>query len=223
MNILQNLQGMLTKGMDTINQAAGGQAGQSGSAGGGLGNLGNLGGLLGPAVLGGLAGALFTSKAARGIAGGALLAGGGALLWNKYKDRLGQIYQADPDPALGGPPSSPEERAKRLVRALVFAAKSDGHIDDKERQAIQTNLGSLNIGADAEALVQQALDEPLDPKLIAEGVRNEEEALEVYTLSCAVIDVDHFMERSYLDALAAALKIPADVQKDLEAKIAAPA
>lgn len=216
MNILQNLQGMLTKGMDSINQAAGGRDGQAGG-------LGNLGGLLGPAVLGGLAGALLTSKAARGIAGGALLAGGGAMLWNKYKDRLGQVYQNDPDPALGGPPASPEERAKRLVRALVFAAKSDGHIDDKERQAVQASLAGLNIGADAETLVQQALDEPLDPRLIAEGVRNEEEALEIYTLSCAVIDVDHFMERSYLDALAAALKIPADVQKDLEAKVAAPA
>ena len=28
-------------------------------------------------------------------------------------------------------------RAARLIRAMVFAAKSDGHIDDKEQRAIQ--------------------------------------------------------------------------------------
>ena len=30
---------------------------------------------------------------------------------------------------------------------------------------------------------------------------------DLYRLSCMIVDIDHFMERSYLDALAAALKI----------------
>ena len=62
--------------------------------------------------------------------------------------------------------------------------------------------------------------EPLDPARIAQGVRTPEEALELYALSCAVIDVDHFMERGYLDALAEALRIPANVRADLTAKVA---
>ncbi|HDL6753159.1 TPA: DUF533 domain-containing protein, partial [Yersinia enterocolitica] len=42
---------------------------------------------------------------------------------------------------------------------------------------------------------------------------------ELYFLSCAVIDVDHFMERSYLAALGDALKIPQDVRDGIEQDI----
>ncbi len=56
----------------------------------------------------------------------------------------------------------------------------------------------------------------LDPQRLATGVRNEEEALEIYFLSCAAIDIDHFMERSDLNALGDALKIPQDVRDGIE-------
>lgn len=55
--------------------------------------------------------------------------------------------------------------------------------------------------------------------LLAAGVKNEEEALELYFLSCAAIDPDHFMERSYLSALGDALKIPQDVREGIEQDI----
>ena len=62
----------------------------------------------------------------------------------------------------------------------------------------------------------KALEQPLDPARLAQGVKNEEEALELYFLSCAVIDIDHFMERSYLNALGDALKVPQDVREGIE-------
>ena len=202
MNLLQNIQSML---------------GQKGS-GGGLDNLANL---LAPAALGGLVGALLTNKTAREYGMNALLIGGGAVLgttlWNKYKSRLTETHSNEP--AFGAQQSSPQERASRLVRALVFAAKSDGHIDEKEQQAIQSNLKQLGVGAESERLVQEAVAQPLDPNLIAKDVKTEEEALEVYLVSCAVINIDHFMERSYLDALAMALKIPDDVKQGIEADL----
>ena len=71
--------------------------------------------------------------------------------------------------------------------------------------------------------MQEAIAQPLDPAVIAKDVHTEEEALEVYLISCAVIDVDHFMERSYLDALAQALNIPEDVKKGIEADVRQPA
>lgn len=49
--------------------------------------------------------------------------------------------------------------------------------------------------------IEKAIEQPLDPQRLAQGVRNEEEATEIYFLSCAAIDIDHFMERSYLNAL----------------------
>lgn len=65
-------------------------------------------------------------------------------------------------------------------------------------------------------LSRKLLSSPLDPQRLAQGVRNEEEALEIYFLSCAAIDIDHFMERSYLNALGDALKIPQEVRDGIE-------
>ena len=65
----------------------------------------------------------------------------------------------------------------------------------------------------------QAIEQPLDPQRLAQSVKNEEEALELYFLSCAAIDIDHFMERSYLNALGDALKIPQDVREGIERDI----
>jgi uncharacterized membrane protein YebE (DUF533 family) len=88
----------------------------------------------------------------------------------------------------------------RLITALVFAAKSDGHIDDHERANIEAQLRAANIDVQARVLIDQALAQPLDPQRLAEGIVDPQEALEIYYVSCAVIDIDHFMERSYLNA-----------------------
>ena len=211
MDLLQNLQNIFT-GVSSGVSGEGNGASRSGLDS----LLRNSSDLLGPAALGGLVGALLTSKAARGVAGGALLAGGGAFLWKKYQERFNQENAGNPQYAQL--PSDAEERAKRIIRALVFAAKSDGHIDDAERAAVMREVGKLGFGKDAETVVSQALAEPLDPAALAAGVKNAGEALEIYALSCSVITVDHFMERGYLDALAKALCIPDDVKKDIEAK-----
>lgn len=182
---------------------------------------GGLNDLLMPGVLGGLAGLLLTNKSSRKMVGSAgknaLVIGGGAVLgavlWNKYKQRVKETQQQD-EPS-NSQPTPVDQRARRLVQALVFAAKSDGHIDEQEQQAINNQIHQLGIGEQAEQWVQQAIEQPLDPQTLAYGIKNEEEALEVYLLSCAVIDIDHFMERSYLDELARALKIPDDVKQGI--------
>ncbi|NUU68187.1 tellurite resistance TerB family protein [Enterobacteriaceae bacterium BIT-l23] len=208
-----------------------GQSGQQGSAGKQEQGLSKL---LVPGALGGLAGLLVASKSSRKLltkyGGSALLVGGGAVagsvLWNKYKQRMSETQQpqqqAQPvQPALANQASPLDERAERLVLALVFAAKSDGHIDDQERQVIEQQLQEAGIEQEGRALVQRAIEQPLDPQRLAQGVRNEEEALELYFLSCAAIDIDHFMERSYLNALGDALQIPQDVRDGIEQDIQA--
>lgn len=202
-NLLQQLQSLLTK------------KSQGGSNGG-------LTDMLAPGALGGLAGMLIASKKSRKLlteyGGKALIIGGGAaagaVLWNKYKQRVRETHQ---DEASFGELQTPvDQRAERLVTALVFAAKSDGHIDNQERAAIERSIHESGYGEEAEALIQKAINRPLDPGWLAADVKNEEEALELYFLSCAAIDVDHFMERSYLMALGDALKIPQDVRDGIE-------
>lgn len=178
--------------------------------------------LLMPGALGGLAGLLVANKSSRKLLAkygtGALLVGGGAVagtvLWNKYKDRIRETHQDEPQ--FGQQQSPLDVRTERLILALVFAAKSDGHIDEQEQAAIESQLREAGIEDQARELVAKALEQPLDPARLAQGVKNEEEALELYFLSCAVIDIDHFMERSYLNALGDALKVPQDVREGIE-------
>ncbi|HBT0398889.1 TPA: DUF533 domain-containing protein [Klebsiella pneumoniae] len=66
---------------------------------------------------------------------------------------------------------------------------------------------------------QNTSAQPLDPQRLAEGIIDPQEALEIYYVSCAVIDIDHFMERSYLNALGDALALPKDVRADIEQDI----
>ncbi|HEM8742914.1 TPA: tellurite resistance TerB family protein [Enterobacter sichuanensis] len=184
-----------------------------------------LSNLLVPGALGGLAGLLVANKSSRKLLAkygtGALLAGGGAIagtvLWNKYKDRVRTAHRDEPQ--YGEQTSPLDLRTERLILALVFAAKSDGHIDDKERSAIEQQLREAGVEEKGRALVTQAIEQPLDPQRLAQSVKNEEEALELYFLSCAAIDIDHFMERSYLNALGDALKIPQDVREGIEQDI----
>lgn len=178
--------------------------------------------LLMPGALGGLAGLLVANKSSRKLltkyGTGALLVGGGAVagtvLWNKYKDRIRETHQDEPQ--FGQQESPLDVRTERLILALVFAAKSDGHIDEQEQAAIEAQLREAGIETQGRELVAKALEQPLDPARLAKGVKNEEEALELYFLSCAVIDIDHFMERSYLNALGDALKVPQDVREGIE-------
>lgn len=179
-----------------------------------------------PGAIGGLAGMLIASKSSRRLLSkygtSALLAGGGAVvgtvLWNKYKEKIRAAHQDEPQFTQQSSPL--DERTERLILALVFAAKSDGHIDDKERAAIDHQLREAGVEEQGRVLIEQAIAQPLDPQRIARGVRNEEEALEIYFLSCAAIDIDHFMERSYLNALGDALKIPQDVREGIERDLA---
>ncbi|EDZ4888089.1 tellurite resistance TerB family protein [Salmonella enterica] len=173
-------------------------------------------------VLGGLAGLLVANKSSRKLltkyGTGALLVGGGAVagsvLWNKYKDKVRAAHQGEPQ--FGSQSTPLDVRTERLILALVFAAKSDGHIDAKERAAIEHQLRESGVEEQGRVFIEKAIEQPLDPQRLAQGIRNEEEALEIYFLSCAAIDIDHFMERSYLNALGDALKIPQEVRDGIE-------
>lgn len=191
-----------------------------------------------PGALGGLAGLLVASKSSRKLLAkygtSALLVGGGAVagsvLWNKYQQKLREsapapaATSAAPSvvPAPSVPPSTGlDARSERLILALVFAAKSDGHIDDHERANIEEQLRAANIDVQGRVLIDRALAQPLDPQRLAQGISSEQEALEVYYISCAVIDIDHFMERSYLNALGEALRLPVEVRSEIEQDIQA--
>jgi uncharacterized membrane protein YebE (DUF533 family) len=199
MGLLDNLQSVLTSG--------GGRAGQ----GGGMSQV------LGPAVLGGLISAILPGKS-----GGMLRAGGATalatILWDKYQNSMRPAPAPAQQPQAAdifGAASGPNPMLARLIRAMVFAAKSDGHIDEKEKQAINSRLAQIGSGPELSKIASAAVSEPLDPAAIARGVSGPEEAMAIFVASCSVIELDHFMENSYIDALANALGIPPEAKEDV--------
>lgn len=212
-------------------RAADRNGGLGGLLGGYLNNE-NLTKLLGPTALGGLAGALMGGGSKNNIAQKVLLLGGGALGMLAL-DRYRKQTEAARAPQGGGAgaagagsnaaPSQVDERVRRLIQAMVFAARADGNLDADEHRAIEEKVKSLSLGADAERAVAEAMRAPVDPNALAAGVKNADEALELYIVSRSVVDVDQFMERNYLQALAKALSIPESVQQGIESDIAAAA
>jgi uncharacterized membrane protein YebE (DUF533 family) len=105
-----------------------------------------------------------------------------------------------------------------LIRAMVGAAKADGHVDAIEQQRLFGEIEKLGLDAEAKAVVFDLLAKPVDLSAITSGVATPEQAAEVYLASRLAIDPDMSAERAYLDALAARLALPGELRQHLDAQ-----
>ncbi len=197
---------------------------------------GGMGGLLGAGALGALLGNMTGGSAGgNSMVRNAALLGMGAVALNFYK-KWAQAKQAEAAEAAESASYGQMDRMDRrgdvfssgriaidptsllIMRAVIFAARADGTIDAAERQRMSLLLQNLFEGQNVNREFEQMQKEPLDPRSIARDVRSEEQAEDVYRLSCCVIDIDQFMERTYLDALAASLGLSNARKSELEAE-----
>jgi uncharacterized membrane protein YebE (DUF533 family) len=236
----QGLPGRTFPGQGGLGQNQG-QGGGLGDIAGGLGQMlgNNLGGIGGGAVAGGLAALLLGSKGGRKLAGNALQLGGmavvGAIAYKAYRDWQGgktvtqsTIPQQTPANLIPPPadtpfaPAAPEDQqalGRHLLRAMIAAAKADGHIDAKEQAAIFSEMDKLPLDADDKAFVMDELRKPLDVDAVASGARTQEEAASIYAASLLAVDVDNASERAYLNLLAARLDLDEALVKHLQASV----
>ena len=220
-----------------LDQFLGGQNGQ-GAKGGGAREF--MKGPGGGALAGGLAAILLGSKTGREIGGEALKLGGmaavGALAYKAYRDwQAGKEAPAAPQPqpqsvpmlpAPSGTPFNPsteggqQKLARHLLRAMIGAAKSDGHVDAQEQARIFAEMDKLPLSADDKAFVMDELRAKLDIDAVAGAAETPEEAAEIYTASLLAIDVDNAAERGYLAMLAARLKLDDALVAHLQQSVA---
>src|SRR3546814_2685257 len=113
--------------------------------------------------------------------------------WQKEK-KGGAATTAGAAPAALTAPT--ESQANVLLRALVAAAKADGHVDERERGLITQGMQQAGAQPELQRWLEAELAKPLDPKQVASTVDSPELASEVYLLSRAVIEQPSFMERS---------------------------
>lgn len=183
---------------------------------------GGMGGLLGAGALGALLGSVLSKDVLQNAA----LVGAGAVAWNFYKkwsDKKGQEAVAAPAGASfpgaqssAAPTAGADPTAMLLLRAMVYAARADGHIDATEQDRISKMVRQMFPGQDAGPLINSLLNEPINPAVLAGQVCSAEQGEDLYRLSCLIVDIDHFMERSYLDGLAQSLHIQPQRKEALE-------
>ena len=178
---------------------------------------------------------LMGSKKARKVAGKAATYGGAALLGG-LAFRAYQNWQTNqPNAAAATPPGQqPVDPASFhqqaisqqsvqgdapelvLVKAMIAAAKADGHIDADEQQRIFQAVEQTGLSASDKGLIFDFLQRDIPIFEITSGITGVEMKAEIYLASCLVITPDHPAERAHLDHLAMALQLPEELSRQLE-------
>jgi uncharacterized membrane protein YebE (DUF533 family) len=186
---------------------------------------GDLGKYATGAAAGGALALLLGSRRGRSLGGSALKLGSvaaiGALAWKVYQDH--QAAQARPA-AAGAPrfealPAPQLElHSQAMLKAMIAAAKADGHMDERERGLVQAELARLDADPATRRWVEDEVQRPVDPAEVARVSTGPEMAAEIYLASVLVVDESTTMERAYLDALARELALEPRLKADLVAK-----
>ena len=213
---------LLKTGQELIQQRTGAKTASGSGQGFQLGNL--LSGSGKGAMAVGAVGLLMGNKTARKMGGKVITYGGLAALGVIAYKALSNWQQQNQDAApqrrlqtvdrLSDQEAEPHSRA--VLRALIGAAKADGHIDDRERQLIHDEVDTLTEDQELKQWFDQELNKPLDPADISRSATSPELAAEMYLASLLMVDEQNFMERSYLDELARQMNIDPSLKTELE-------
>ena len=177
-------------------------------------------GAIGGGLIGMLMGSKKSKKMAKKVGTGALKVGGAAALgalaykvyndWQSKQDAQGVNETFDPDD---------NKHAKLILKAMIGAAKADGHVDEEEMARIEQALTEMGADDHVRQLVHQELHKPLDPAEIAHLATSPQQASEIYLASLIVADEQNFMEKAYLQELAKQLNLSPEVTYQLEAQL----
>lgn len=184
------------------------------------------------AAVGGLLGLLLGSRGGRQLGGKAIKLGSvaamGMLAWKAYQEWQARQQAQGSAAAAGAPAAAPafealpapqmELHGQAMLKAMIAAAKSDGHVDEREQGLLDGELLRSQADPELRAWVQSELARPLDAAEVAAAATSPQMAAEVYLASLLVVDDTSAAERAYLDTLAAKLSLPADLKASLEAR-----
>ncbi|MGD8171149.1 tellurite resistance TerB family protein [Vibrio sp. TRT 21S02] len=106
-----------------------------------------------------------------------------------------------------------------ILKAMIAAAKADGHVDQQEMAHIESTLEQSGADNALQQLVHVELNKPLDPAEVARLARSPQQASEVYLASLIIIDEQNFMEKAYLQELAKQLHLDNEVTYQLEQQL----
>lgn len=174
------------------------------------------------AAIAGVTALLLGTSTGRGLTGAAVKLGGLAavsgLAYKAFQDWQAKKGEAPVDPGpvahtLNGPQLN--QRSLVLLKAMLAAAKADGHIDENEQAKIDAYLQKLALNPEAYNFIKNELAKPLSAKEIAAGADSPAAAAEIYLTSLLAINMDNDKERQYLEELAKELKLSPELVSEL--------
>jgi uncharacterized membrane protein YebE (DUF533 family) len=189
-----------------------------------------------PLAAGALAAVLLGTGAGRAVTGSAVRLGGLAAIatlgykaWQNYKNGDAPVAQTG-EPDLIAPPNdagfstgdagaSNKEFTLVLVRAMIAAARADGHINDDEKAKIGDKLALSGMDKEAQDFLANELGAPVDIDSLVAAAQTEAQRVELYTASRLTIDPKTRAERGYLDLLAGRLQLPDALVDHIEATV----
>jgi uncharacterized membrane protein YebE (DUF533 family) len=176
-----------------------------------------LSGLGKGAAIGGILALLLGTKSGRKVTGTAVKVGTLAALGTfGYKAYQKWQQQHGGSPELGSPigdlvDADANRRSMAIIKAMIAAAKADGHIDADEIAAIKKQMESLGLEPDVATMLQEELAKPLSADEVAAHADSPAAAVEMYLASKMLIDAENEADKDYLDRLATALDLPSSV------------
>jgi uncharacterized membrane protein YebE (DUF533 family) len=149
-----------------------------------------------------------------GLFGGLFGGGQGSGSGGSLGDRLSSVFGSGqremsetPEPTAYPDVAMEDQQALLLIRAMIAAANADGEITSEERQRIIGKLDEAGAGPDERQVVERELANPISTDALVREVRDQQTAEQVYLASALAIEPDTEAERSYLQYLAARLKL----------------
>jgi len=222
MNTKALLEQLLKAGSDVIQKKTSGTSGAKSADLSSVSSL--LSGFGGGALSGGALAMLLGSKKGRSMGVKVITYGGlaalGVLAYKAYgnwqQQNKGTVDQHEPQTVDRLPAPQAEQHSHAILKALIGAAKADGHIDQQERELIDSEIAKLTSDLSLQRWFDQELAKPLDPADVAGAATTQEMAAEMYLASLLVINEQNYMEGAYLQELARQLKLPTELKAELD-------
>ena len=175
----------------------------------------------------GLLALLIGTRSGRKLTGAAIkwgslaaIGGVGYKAYKKWQEQQG-ITDDLGQPILELEGEAASSRSTALVKAMIAAAKADGHIDADEIAKIKGELADMNLDASVASLLESEIAKPLSAAEIAAEADSPAAAVEMYLASKLIIDDENLQERTYLNDLARELKLPGQLIEKVDAESAA--
>jgi len=194
-NLLEKSQTATTKGLEIAEQKLGvPESGEQRKA--------MLDGLGKGALAAGAVAILLGTESGRKLTGTALKVGGVAAVgglayqaFNQWQQQQNVNITHTGTPINDLDDVEAQTRSEAIVKAMISAAKSDGHVDSNEQKLITSKIESLELEKDIMSFLMKELNKPVDVASVVASSDSPEAAREIYLASAMVVDLNNTVER----------------------------